>query len=431
MNINLLPADKYLVVNKTILTEYDKKIIIAFYEPIMGAIPTSLYFSLWNDLDQNELFSPKLNHHHLMSVLKCDLKAIKKARESLEALGLLKTFVKSGDVNEYIYELFSPLSPSEFFSHPLLNIILYSNVGFEEYDRLKTLYQKVKVDTKDYEEITKNLDEVYETNKYSINLNNEDNLAERAINGLSVKERIDFDLLISSIPKGVINEKTFTKKTKELINLIAFTYNIDTIKMVEIVRGSLNEFGMIDKSLLRITARKMYQFDNNSLPTLVYRTQPEYLKTPVGDNSMRGKIIAMFENTSPIDFLRNKNRGINPTKGEVKLIDSLLHDMELQPAVVNVLIDYVLRKNNNSLNSSYVETIAAQWKRANIKTASEAMEFAEKEHKKLSKKNSKSENSTTSKKVSKEPIWFNDKIEKNEITSEEEEELKELLKEFN
>ena len=151
MNINLLPADKYLVVNKTILTEYDKKIIIAFYEPIMGAIPTSLYFSLWNDLDQNELFSPKLNHHHLMSVLKCDLKAIKKARESLEALGLLKTFVKSGDVNEYIYELFSPLSPSEFFSHPLLNIILYSNVGFEEYDRLKTLYQKVKVDTKDYE----------------------------------------------------------------------------------------------------------------------------------------------------------------------------------------------------------------------------------------------------------------------------------------
>lgn len=431
MNINLLPADKYLVVNKTILTEYDKKIIIAFYEPIMGAIPTSLYFSLWNDLDQNELFSSKLNHHHLMSVLKCDLKTIKKARESLEALGLLKSFIKTGDVNEYIYELFSPLSPSEFFTHPLLNIVLYSNVGFEEYDRLRNLYQKVKVDTKDYEEITKNLDEVYETGKYNININNDDNLAERTTNTLSVKERIDFDLLISSIPKGVINEKTFTKKTKELINLIAFTYNIDTMKMAEIVRGSLNEFGMIDKNLLRITARKMHQFDNNSLPTLIYRTQPEFLKAPSGDNSMRGKIIAMFENTSPIDFLRNKNRGVNPTKTEIKLIDNLLHDFELQPAVVNVLIDYVLRKNNNSLNSAYVETIAAQWKRANIKTASEAMEFAEKEHKKLSKKNSKNEVSSTRKKISKEPIWFNDKIEKNEITSEEEEELKELLKEFN
>ena len=50
--------------------------------------------------------------------------------------------------------------------------------------------------------------------------------------------------------------------------------------------------------------------------------------------------------------------------------------------MVNVLIDYVLKKNNNKLNNAFVETIAGQWKRLGIETAKDAMEVAEKEHKK-------------------------------------------------
>ena len=92
--------------------------------------------------------------------------------------------------------------------------------------------------------------------------------------------------------------------------------------------------------------------------------------------------------------------------------------------MVNVLIDYVLRKNNNKLVTSYVETIAGQWKRAGIKTAKEAMEFAEKEHKKLAKKeeNNKEKVST--------PIWIDKKIEDKELSSEDEKELKEFLEGF-
>ena len=35
--ISLLPADKYIVINKTILTEQDRKYLVSFYEPIIGA----------------------------------------------------------------------------------------------------------------------------------------------------------------------------------------------------------------------------------------------------------------------------------------------------------------------------------------------------------------------------------------------------------
>lgn len=414
----LLPADTYLVINKSILTDFDRKVIISFYEPIMGPLATSLYLTLWQDLEAYELISRVLNHHHLMTILRCDLKLLKASRESLESLGLIKTFVKEGSVNEYVYEIFSPFSPSEFLNHPILNVVLYNNIGKFEYERLKILYQKPKVNMKEYVEISKKLDEVYESKIPQVM-----EFREFKNNDILVNEKIDFDLLISSIPKGIINERAFNKKTKELINLLAFIYDIDTMKMSEILRTVLNQYNMIDKEALRKTTRKVYQFNNNSLPTLVYRSQPDYLKSPQGDNSMRGKVIAFFDNTTPYDFLRSKNKGVKPSARDLKILELLLIDMEMSPSVVNVLIDYVLKKNNNKLISGYVEAIASQWKRAGLKTAKEAMDFAEKEHKKMSKKVVAKNN------VSK-PVWFNEKLEKQEVTKEEEEELKDLLKEF-
>ena len=419
IDATLLPADRYVVINKTILTDADRKYLISFYEPIIGHLAISLYLILINDLEEAKGVSRDFTHHHLMSLLKTPLKFLKEAREALEATGLLKTYFKKGDVNNYIYEIYSPLSPSEFFNHPILNIVLYNNIGATEYEYLKKQYQKLKVDTKEYIDITKKLDDVMES---GINVSVVD-VKERSINDIEVKDQVDFDLILSSIPKGIINEKVFTKKTKELINDLAFIYKIDTLKMIELVRSVLNEYGMIDKNSLRINARKMYQFNNGTLPTLIYRSQPEYLKSPAGDNSMRGKIIEMFEKLNPVDFLRNKYGGAKPTSRDIKLIENLIIDLEMPPAVVNVLLDYVLRKNNNKLATNYIETIAGQWKRAGLKNASEAMDFAEKENKKFTKK-------LDTVKASKEPVWFN-KVEKiEEMSDADKQELESLLKEF-
>ena len=193
-------------------------------------------------------------------------------------------------------------------------------------------------------------------------------------------------------------------------------------------RISINEKGYINKEDLRIAARKYYQYSNTGkLPTLIYRTQPDYLKTPVGDNSKRGKIIGVFENTSPYNFLKNKNKGANPTLRELKLLESLLIDVGLKPAVVNVLIDYVLRTNNNKLSAPLIETIATHWKREGIETAVEAMNLAEKQNKKYTKK---MHDINPKVKIIEKPIWFNENIEKETITKEESEELEELLSEF-
>lgn len=420
MNDVFLPADKYKVINKTILSENDKKNLISFYMPIIGCTAVSLYLTLWQDLNYKEEDSNILIHHHLMTLLKESKEVIYQARQSLEAVGLLKTYVKSENVKTFIYELYSPLLPNEFFNHPILNIVLYNNIGSEEYDNLIKLYQKKKYDYSSYIDVTKKMDEVYKSENYNV----KNDIKDRSINNIALNSKINYEQISTSIPKNVMSDKALNKKSKELIDNLSFVYNFDTLKMIELIRGSLNEFGMIDKGALRLNARKSYNLSSNSLPTLIYRTQPEYLKKASGDNSLHAQIVSMFESISPYDFLKYKNKGAIPTNKDLKLVESLLVDLELTPAVVNVLLDYCLRKNNNKLTNAYVETIAGQWKRADLKTAEEAMKFAEHEHKKLNKKIP-----VESKKIS-EPAWFNKKIETKDVSDQEQKELEELLKEF-
>ena len=421
--ITLLPADKYVVINKTILSDQDRITINTLYAPIIGASAVGLFFSLWNDLDASMIASVEHSHHHLMTILKMSLDEIKRCRESLETMGLLRTYYKEGDLNEYIYELYSPLSPAEFFSNSIYNVLLYNYVGKSEYDKLVKKYQRHDIDLKGFKDITKKINEVYESSSIS----SPDNIIKRDALGINVDNIIDFDFIFSSLPKNLINEKTFNLETRKLINQLAYIYNIDNIKMCELIRESISTRGIIDSGELRKNARGMYLSNNGNLPSLIYRTQPEYLKSPVGDNSKKGKLLAVFENTTPYDFLKSKQNNTKPTARDLKLLESLLIDLDLKPAVVNVLIDYVLRKNNNKLTTGYVETIAGQWKRQNIETAADAMAFAEEEHKKALKikEKAKAKENTTKK-----PDWFDEKIEKKEISAEEEKKMQEMLEKY-
>ena len=360
-----------------------------------------------------------------MTILKSNLDSIKLARKTLEAVGLVKTYYEAGEPNNYVYELYSPMTPKEFFANPIFNIVLYNNIGSAEYEMLKQEFSPLNFSLKGYVDITTPFDKVFKSSSEAVETFDAVGREEGTI---TMQDQVDFDLLVSSLPKGLVTEKTFTKRMKSLINNLALVYNLDTLKMCEIIRLSLNEKGCIDKEFLRIQTRKYYQYNHHGkLPTLVYRTQPEYLKSPSGDTSKKGRIIAVFENTSPYDFLKSKYQNGNPTQRDLKLLEYLLVDVELKPAVVNVLIDYVLKKNNNKLNTAFVETIAGQWKRLNIQTAKDAMEVAEKEHKKYTNRLRKE----TNKQISNEtPVWFDETISKENLSADEETELEDMLKKY-
>ena len=108
----------------------------------------------------------------------------------------------------------------------------------------------------------------------------------------------------------------------------------------------------------------------------------------------------------------------------MRLIESLMVDMNLNPGVVNVLIDYVLRVNNNKLTKSFVTTIASQWVRNNTQTVEQAMKLAEKEY---NNRNISKNKKTLS--VSSVPDWFNKNVDESSVSTEEQQKFLEKLKE--
>ena len=244
---------------------------------------------------------------------------------------------------------------------------------------------------------------------------------------LNIDSSFDMNFLTETMPKN-IDKRIFTKDLQELIIYLAYLYDIDAPKMQNIVKSCINEKGVVNRDELRKICRNHYQFDHSGiLPTIVDRTQPEYLRKPIGDNSNMAKMIYTFETISPYDFLKSKHNGSEPTKRDMQLLEDLLIDYGLKPGVINVLIDYVLKTNDNKLNRNFIETIAGQWSRKKIETVEEAMDFARKTYKNSFKNKLTGKTSINTNKT---PVWLNKNIDINEASIDEQKEMEEFLKEF-
>ncbi len=416
---NVLPADTFIVVNKTILNENDRKNLIMLYQPIIGYKAISLYFTLWTYLDKREILSNETTHHQLITSMQLKLSDIIESREKLEAIGLLKTYVRKSNINNFVYELYSPVGPFEFLNNPVLTISLYNNVGKLEYERIVEYYKVPKISLRDYEEITCSFNDIFKSTNMS-NIDKIENINKYSSNKLDIDSKIDIDNVISLIPDEIFNTRSMTKETKELIKKISFIYNYDDAKMSELIRESLVD-KKIDRNLLRQNSRKYYQFENSGkLPSIIYRTQPDYLRKPVGDVSKKAKMIYQFETTTPYDFLASKYKDSKPSKTDIKILEYLLLDMNLNSGVVNVLIDYVLKINDNKLNKNFIDAIASQWAKSKIETVEEAMNIAEKEYKRKK---------PTKKEIAK-PEWFDKDIEGTKASTEEINEIENLLSKY-
>ena len=410
---NLFPADTYIVKNASMLNNEDRLTLIKLYQPVIGSTAINLYFTLWSNLDSLKILSTEFTHHNLMVSMRLKLEDILESREKLEGIGLIKTYLKEGEINNYIYELYSPLNPDEFLNNPILSTSLESNVGKREYKNIIKFFKLPKIDLKDYIDITQSFNSVFDPVNIS-EVNQIESIRKVKSIDITVDEKIDLNNILSLLPDEILNHKSVTKSVKSLIYKLSFIYNLDEDELSELIRNSIDERHIIDKDKLRINCRNYYTFENkNSSPSLVFKKSPEYLRKQVTSSSNREKQIYTFESTTPYDFLSGKNKGVKPSKKDLELIEHLLVDYEFTPGVVNVLIDYVLRINDNKLTKNFVLTVANQWKRSNINTVEDAMMISRKEN-----KEKKSRSNIKIVKKERKPEWYNKQLEEDTASDE-------------
>lgn len=384
----LIPSDPYIVTTKGLIYDYDRKIISLLYQPMIGPVCLSLYITLWSEMENNRMWSKGATHHSLMNYMGLGLTDIYQARKKLEGIGLLKTYQKKEqeqDVKQLIYELQPPLQPADFFKDDFIGVLLYKTIGSSQFDRLKRFFCKPGFPRDEYKEVTKSFNSVFTASlveKKSLQsdidepIENDIFLDRSKANSIELDmEEFSYDLLLMKI-KNQVSKKTLNDA--ELMREIgkqAFLFDIDALKMGDIVMDSIdNSYGDVSVSEFRKKVNEWFMIEKpGKTIKLEEITQPFALRTQLTEPKTEAEVLVRyFETASPIQFLTDIGYGAKPVRADVEIVNLLFNQLRLTPGVINVLLHYVMLKQDMKLSRSYVEKLGGHWSRLGIKTVIEA-----------------------------------------------------------
>ncbi|SDJ21998.1 replication initiation and membrane attachment family protein [Natribacillus halophilus] len=462
----VLPVDGFRVRMTQYPADTDRQVLTQLYQPLIGAQATNFYQTLYHRLPHGVYQSEGSTHHELMIIIGETLTTLLEARRKLEAVGLLKTYVKAGTGSEdrqFIYEILPPMSPRQFFEDDVLSVFLYNRIGKSKYRRLRQQFLVPEMGS-GWTEMTASFNDVFTSLHPSELVPTSEQLEGQAdgqlvtnaqTNGVFIQEDVfDFELLYQRLPSFFNRDQLLTDKVKKAVGRLAFVYRIDPASMSQLIQQALVGDEEVDIGMLRKKVQEWYRMSFGQTPPKLGlrvdkpQTQENTSSTePVDDEKAT---IRYFEMIAPLTLLESfSEHGAEVSPSDARLVESLLFDYQLQPGVANVLIDYVMRTNNRKLNARYVETIAGHWSRMNLKTVEDAMELAKHENKKKQwsnnqkqnqqgKKKSKQGNQSKNRSQHKErlPKWLTGDVteasdeEKRKRVSEDREQIQTLLQQY-
>lgn len=295
----------------------------------------------------------------------------------LEGIGLLRTFVNNNhDETVYLFKIQSPLSLRLFFKNQLLQTMLYESLGQDEFDRTKNYFKKRTENISSYEELTSSFQDVFYVDLKKKNgtvLNVKDFFDDKTYN----HPKIDYDmnLLYSELRNYQIPKSLFSKEDENIIKQLAVVYSVDVLSMASMIKDSIIQ-KKLNHDELRKQAKKFHNIDSSAKLKEVYLKQP--LQYKINDNNQSTLIqhLKYLESITPYELLKEKQGGKEPVFHDLLIVETLMIQLGLKPAVVNVLIEYVLGTNNNRLSRTYCEAIGSSWARKNIVNAKDAYDEA-------------------------------------------------------
>ncbi|BAQ11724.1 replicative DNA helicase dnab [Bacillus sp. OxB-1] len=415
----LQPIDTYTIKCSHPFSDYDRQLLTLFYQPLIGSDAMSLFLLFWADAERDD--GQGYTHYRLMNFLTKPLGSIFEARISLEAIGLLRTFRKDGDEGRtFLYELLPPLDARSFFSDPLLSTFLFSKIGEQAYRNLRNRFLDDLQNGEGFEEVSRTFLDVYTPSQFGQSVS--------ASEGSQFKGRVeptgvpfgqydfDFDLLRAGLSEQMVPQSALSLVSRDLISKLAFLYSLTPIDMQKVVMMALDDKLQLPEDRLRRAAADFYKMNVSKAAPALQKTFASPEPKPQNDSASReDDLIYYLENTAPVDMLRHIV-GKEPLAVNVQLAERLINTHGLPVGVVNVLMQYILLRNDMKITNNFAEQIAAHWQGKKVKTAKEAMELSRKEHDQYMKwlNDGKNTSTKTKKKPSREekvPEWFYKKEE--------------------
>lgn len=381
----LQPSDSFDIMLNSPLSSQHRQLLTLFYQPLTGAEPISLYFTLLAEVENP--FHTELSHYYLMNVLGTPIGKIFQSRIALEAIGLLRTYRKqTEDSRSFIYECMPPLSAEQFFDDPLLSMFLFSKIGEQAYRKLRQRFNASTKDMTSYVEVSRSFTDVYTPvqNRLPIEFQEQQNHTAQQTKAYPFYyEQFDFQLLQAGLSEQLVPVSTLTLNMKEEIAKIAFLYNLTPLDMQKIVILAIDDNLKLSPERLRKAAADFYKLTVSKEPpqlTKIVNVQQVDDVEEIQNATKEQELQHYLETTPPIQLLRDINNGKEPLPVSVQLAENLILHHGMPMGVVNALLEYVMLTTDMNLPPKYVEKIADHWMRKNVQTAREAIELARHEH---------------------------------------------------
>lgn len=348
----------------------DEEVLSLLYLPIVKHEAYSLYHALFSYSLLGKDFSA-LTHESLSQMLGMDFVSLLESRKRLEAIGLLDTYrkeekdVKGGIKVLYLYRLLPPATPKKFFDDVLLRTALSSLVSSKEYFRLKS-YFKIGHDqvSEDFSKCNATFSSVYtlSVDKDSLSL---------VDNGIVNIEKSYKKQSTFSMKKVFENLKTDNFKTTEVekekqeIENIAILYGIDEQKVTDLIEKNMT----IDSSFSLSSFIQDVKMTNQYTPV-----SHEENSTNLQIDGKMGKLIEGFQRLTPVEYLSYRFNA-KPSSFMLEAIERIKQNTGLSNPVLNVVLDYSLRKTNGEFNATFIEKVAYTLSASGATSAYEAMMY--------------------------------------------------------
>ena len=364
------PSDKFEVSKQSLIGDVDQEILFDFYTPIIG----SKAVLLWNLLLRCDKEEPSLFRDFLVGnqFSQSDFAG---CLPPLEAIGLLKTFTKKEKgFDSYIFLLFAPKTPSEFFSNELLSALLTRFLDESKIAALKAKYLSETPSLDGYKDITTDFSSFFQFDDTFAPLEKEGANVLGKRSG-SVNLAFDRNLFFAALSEASPDFPPEAISKEELVRIarIATLHCFDEYAMASLALRSYEPRLQRGK---RIDFKKLRELANSADSFSFAKKAPiESTSSDVHGSTAYAKTIRLMEKMSPTEWLSRLQKGNKPAKTDLRLLDTLVNDIGLPESVTNALIFFVLSTNDNVLNSNYVEKVGASLVRAGISNALDAMNY--------------------------------------------------------
>lgn len=321
------------------LSSEERESLALLYQPLFSYPAMSLYLTLYEYAKINN----EVSVQELMKLLQIEKDTLVQYRYELERFSLIRSF--KGEIIEMVLQ--KPLAPNEFMRHTTYGRLFTIVMGNKKFIDYSNRYRNEPLGSHD--EISASFDlkrlAIWDESMENMFNDKKDD---------STPQSYNVDAFFRQVSLRLFPVELRTEEVKQIISEMAIMYNLSVADL----KSAL--FKATNSQTMEFNARK-FRFD---------------IEKSYGDLKLED--VKDPYDLDPISFLKNAQNHTYVVGADKNLIQSLIHNFAFKGPVINVLLEYVLKNNQNMLNKAYVEKIASVWKRDKVETKEDALAQIEK-----------------------------------------------------